>query len=317
MKIEEQRIRQMIRRAILLEVTSFGKARLGASIEEATDCPYSAEIPEKLASVFNSTTSQEFIQKLSQKFPKLGKDFAAFGVGQSQRGSGIYRGGLDPLDIGSVTKSNNPIQILAGYVNSYLSVIGLGCLQYYYLTLLLDFLGTVLGVEDASVAATKAKENSSNYGRKFIEGITEKAENLSGSFDRSGFANNYAFYALPVLSKEGPNSDNIDALDEDLDGNQKKIDAIRRISRSDDPNNAFLEICDILDIESTAFYQSLKGELEGIKDNPELTEELKRKSIADLLISIQEARKSFREAEVSNREFSDKIMNFFGRNTSV
>lgn len=315
MQIKEKQLRKMIRSALLSEITDFGTGRIGASAKDAIDCPYYTEIPEKLASLFNSTSSQEFIQKLSERVPRLGKDFEALGVGQTSRQSGITKGGMNPADIGSVTKSDNAVQILAGYFNSYLYVIGFGCLQYYYLTLILDFLAKVLGVEDAEPAAKKGKDNDKNYGRKFINGIKEKTFELSSRKDRSGFVNNYCFYALPNLSDEGPNSDNLDELDRDLDDYQKKIDSIRSISHRQDPSDAFREICDILDIQSTSFYEKLKDDLDGIEDNPELTEELKRKAVADMLIALGEAKENFSKAEETNPEFASRIKEFFTRNT--
>jgi len=314
MLIKEAKIRKLIRQALLSEITDFGSGDIGASLDEAIDCPYYAEIPEKLADIFNSTSAQQFVNKLSAKFPKLGKDFKSLGVGQTSSKDGITRGGLNPADIGSVTKSDNAIQILAGYFNSYLYVIGFGCLQYYYLSLILDFIGNVLGVEDAKKEANKSQNNAANYGRKFLTGIEEKANSLAQSKDRDGFSNNLGFYALPSLCAEGPNSDNLDALDEDLDEYQGKIDAIKNINRSEDPEKAFRNISDILDIQSTQFYEQFKSDLRGI-DNPDLTEELKRKAVADLLIALREARENFKKAEESNREFNQKIKNFFSRNT--
>ena len=90
---------------------------------------------------------------------------------------------------------------------------------------------------------------------------------------------------------------------------------INKISRTEDPTTAFKDICDILDIENTSFYDRLKEDLEGIQDNPELTEELKRKSVADLLIALGEAKENFKEAENNNKDFQEKIRNFFARNT--
>jgi len=308
MQIKESDIRRMVRNAILSEVTKSRMGNLRTMKEE--DCPYYREIPAKFAELFNSSTAQEFQSALTKKFPSISADLGI--VGFSKNGLGIKRS-LDPKNIGAISSSSNPAQILFGYFNSYLYATGFGCLQYYYLSLALDFLGTLLGVGDSPDRQQNLSDSKNNIGIKYLKGIEEKALELSKN--STGFINNFSFYVFPELSKKGANyseSDNIDLLELDIKNYQQKINEIRRI-RAASIDDAYQEISKIMKIENTKYIRSI--DLSSIDvDDIQLVEKFKKNAIADLIISFDKARLNYNDVYGSNLEFKKVLERFLKAN---
>jgi len=311
MKIKEAQLRSMIRHALILEVTARrgsqqGSLRLNSMKEE--DCDYMRAIPTKLAGILQSSSAKEFETLLTKQFPKLKADLGIIGVGRNA--AGLKDGGFDPKNIGDLSDSKNGAELLAGYFNSYLYATGFGCLQFYYLGVLLDFLGSFLGV---GVVGQPANKNTSNSGSSVItwrNGIIEEANRRVT--DSTGFVNNLPFYALPTLAAKGPEEDNVKALKADLKAYQQKIDDIRNI-RESNIKSAFTKISSILETGKTKYIKSFDtSALPG--DDKDLVNKLKSNAITDLLIVMGDARLCYNEVINLNGDFSIILKDFFRRN---
>ena len=229
MIIKESVIRKIIMNAILSEVTGprMGQIETAAELE----CPYYRDMPEKFATLLKSGTFGEMSNTLSKKFPKIASDLGLLGLGS---GAGeISRNQNHPSDIAAIADSNNSAQILFGYISSYLYATGMGCLEYYYLGVALDFLNTLFGgSNNNSQSMVNSAEN--NVIVEFRKGIEEKALNLANkASNTAGFINKYPFYSFPSLAAKGPQyneNDSVDLLKKDLKQYQLKIGKIRQVS---------------------------------------------------------------------------------------
>jgi len=315
MIISENKIRELVRNSILKEITQPRFSSLDSSIAEASRCDYASEIPAKFAKLFSSTTAQEFVNKLSDLSPRLKNDLNTLDIGSSINNSGIVNA-MDPSDISSVIKSDNVIQIIASYFNSYLYGMGFGCLGYYYLNKLLEIIGLLLGDKDASDAAIKGKETVGKLSGSFEDGIYEKANLLAKSnSDAILFKDVYCFYSFENLSKDGPNSEDIEALIEDLSIMQQKIDEVLQVNEKY-PKESFKAVCRILRIKDTIFYQQNVDNIVNVPSKTiDLNTEFKKRAVTDLLASVNKSRVNFKESEENNFEFKNIIKNFFSRNT--
>jgi len=278
---------------------------------KSKDCPYYRDIPAKFAKLMASGTFGEMADTLSRKFPKIASDLGMIGLG-SQAGE-ISTGTYHPSDMASIGKSDNTAQILFGYINSYAYAQGMGCLEFYYLGLALDFLDTLFGGAEGR-GNNKPPVNPRNTIVEFRKGIEEKSVELA--HDSAGFVNNYAFYSLPRLAGKGPEyneSDCIDLLTKDLKDYQSRIDTIRNI-RENSISDAYEKIIDTLDIESTKVAKSI--DLSAIdREDINLSEQLKKNAIADLIIVLSDARLNYNNVISSNKDFNMIFRNFITSNS--
>ena len=315
MHIKESKIRQIIREALLKEITDFGAGIRVQSEKKISECPFYTEIPAKFAKLFKSTSAQEFKGTLVSMFPGLESDLSQVGFGEKETAaSGIVKN-IDPTDPSDILRSNDPVQILAAYFNTYLYSIGVGCLEFYYLGETLSALGLLLGDEEAKMAGDISKDNAGITNVDFVEGINQRAKAMEKSSDSAGaFISPYAFYVFPKLSEQGANTDDTALLQEDLIVYQDKIDEIEALSDVY-PDRCFSSISRILDIKRTSFFQASEGMFDQLGKNKELVEDMKKKALASLLVALGKARLSYVDAERSNPEFKRIIRDFAIKNT--
>jgi len=315
MKISESELRLIIRSSLLNEVTSFGQNANYASIEDIADCPFYTEIPAKFANLFNTRFAGFFVSKLLSMMPSkklkqfLGNDFETLGIGQG-RNAGIVDD-LDPKNIAEIMKSNNAIQIIAGYFNSYLYFMGTSCLAYYYLGEILTMIGMLLGDVDATAAGQRSKDNAASFSFKFTEGISERSKQLSRR--SSDVISPFAFYALPRLAAEGTNHDDVDLLKKDLEDYQSKFNEIESIN-DDKPGRFFSAACRILNLKDTNFFITNEEKFKGHPANRDAVEEMKKDVKASLIVALREAVQAYETPMNNNSDFKQEVDNFFTRN---
>lgn len=303
MLIKESDIRRMIRQSIMSEVTTPRMDNLFTMQEEP--CENYRDTPEKFANLLKSGTFGGMADTLTKEFPKLASDLGILGLGKK---AGKTKGKAEPYDIANIAGTNNA-EMLFGYISSALYTNGMGCLGFYYLDQVLNFLGFLLGDGDKS-----SKASQTNDIVRWKEGINEASTALAS--DSTGFINNYPFYALPSLAAKGPEyneEDNVDLLKKDLKAHQAKIDKIRNV-RTVSPNDGYKDIVKILELSGTTFNQKIDLSKIDSKDSP-LVEKLKKSAIVALLDSLVQARLSYNSIIDTDRAFKREFENFFTANS--
>ena len=303
MLIKESDIRRMIRQSIMSEVTTPRMDNLFTMQEEP--CENYRDTPEKFANLLKSGTFGGMADTLTKEFPKLASDLGILGLGKK---AGKTKGKVEMDDVASIAGTNNA-EMLFGYISSALYTNGMGCLGFYYLDQVLNFLGFLLGDDDKS-----SKASQTNDIVRWKEGINEASTALAS--DSTGFINNYPFYALPSLAAKGPEyneEDNVDLLKKDLKAHQAKIDKIRNV-RTVSPNDGYKDIVKILELSGTTFNQKIDLSKIDSKDSP-LVEKLKKSAIVALLDSLVQARLSYNSIIDTDRAFKREFENFFTANS--
>tara|TARA_R110000851_G_scaffold103460_1_gene220483 strand:+ start:2149 stop:3072 length:924 start_codon:yes stop_codon:yes gene_type:complete len=307
MLIKESDIRRMIRQSLMSEVTMPRMGNLVTMKEEP--CDNYRDTPEKFANLLKSGTFGGMADTLTKEFPKLASDLGILGLGKK---AGKIKGDTGALnDIASIAGTNNA-EMLFGYISSALYTAGMGCLGFYYLDQVLNFLGFLLGDGDESSANAKASQTNDIV--RWKEGINEASAALAS--DSTGFINNYPFYALPSLAAKGPEyneEDNVDLLKKDLKAHQAKIDKIRNV-KTVSPNDGYKDIVKILELSGTAFNQKIDLSKIDSKDR-QLVEKLKKSAIVALLDSLVQARLSYNSIIDTDRAFKREFENFFTANS--
>ena len=317
MLIKESDIRRLIRHAILSEITG---PRIVNSIDtmKEDECEYYREIPAQFARLFSSGTFAEMSDTLAKEFPELAGSLGILGIGSS---AGAIVNNVDPGNIGDITKMKNGAQILFSYINTYLYASGMGCLQFYYLGLGLDFLAFLLGVGKApgenSVPSQKNLKGLGDLltGSGFRKAIAEKSLSLATNSD--GFVNNYPFYALPSLASKGPEytgSDNVALLNSDLKAYEIKINKIKNI-RASRISVGLNKITNILDIKNTKKIKEINITSDIDRDDIELVSQLKTAAIVDLIVVLGDAGLNYKFTmdAVDHREFKEVFHEFVRR----
>jgi len=303
MLIKESDIRRMIRQSIMSEVTTPRMDNLFTMQEEP--CENYRDTPEKFANLLKSGTFGGMADTLTKEFPKLASDLGILGLGKK---AGKTKGKAEPYEFAKLAGTNNA-EMLFGYISSALYTNGMGCLGFYYLDQVLNFLGFLLGDGDKS-----SKASQTNDIVRWKEGINEASTALAS--DSTGFINNYPFYALPSLAAKGPEyneEDNVDLLKKDLKAHQAKIDKIRNVSTVS-PNDGYKDIVKILELSGTTFNQKIDLSKIDSKDSP-LVEKLKKSAIVALLDSLVQARLSYNSIIDTDRAFKREFENFFTANS--
>jgi len=289
MKVKEAHIRSMIRKALITERLDAIMGRLRSS-QPDRECEHYTTLPRKLRKIFQSASTAELVAAISKQYPSISKDLALTGIG-------------DPDN-----KTDGAFDILFGYFNSYLYATGFGCLQYYYLSLALDSLALLLGVD---ITTKSTKNNASKPLVDFKKGIIEKASMMAKS--STGFVNDLAFYALPNLAKKGPEFDDVTLLKKDLNAYQEKIDNIRNI-RTGSIQDCFDEIIVILDINRLGYIKKISKTIGNEEDSDEVLK-MKKDSIRSLIEVMADSRLNYNDVISKKGYFSDEFADFFRRNS--
>lgn len=302
MLLKEAQLRSMIRSALLSEITNWGINGVDSMKEK--DCPFYTEIPTKFAKLFQADSSKDFAALISREFPKLA---AGLGIlGMAKNSSSLASNKYNPNDVTELITSNNGAEILFGYLNSYLYIAGVGCLQYFYLGKALDIIGSIMGVSYNT--ATASSDSSPVHWHK---ALVEKASSMAT--DSTGFTNDYAFYVFPRLASNGPDIGTINNLKNDIKLYQKKFDVIKNI-KGDNIKKCFNKISDALDIKSTIEYKQISKSI-GTGDENEVVVNLKKNAIAALFEMFNDASLNYKETINTNIEFRNVLESFVRRNS--